>query len=669
LPLFRLTEGQGVTVCVYELQSLVHCVETELTKVVVRIWRMESRNRIDSSTRRITFPSVAGGGRSEVFPAKSHRAHLISPRQDQADGLPSYVANRVAEIMETTNATQRCYVPTRENPADDCSRGLSPSKISLKERWFAGQAFLFEEESAWPKWPQLSIKQAEVEELHLKWAGYTSISQRPLNELIYRERNLKRMCRVVAYTISFLNNCSSDRQKRWVGPLNVEDRALRACVSAAQHEGLEEEVACLLLNKPLKTQSTLLPLSPFIDNSGLMRVQGRIDKADIPYEARHPIILPPKHPLTKTIIEDMHRTLRHGSVDLILCELRQRYWLPKYRQRVKSVVYECVYCKKWRSKPSTPFLAQLPTERLQAFQPPFSCVGIDYFGPLTVLVRRSHEKRYGCLFTCMSTRAVHLEISFSLNTDSFLMAFRRFVDRRGTPAVAYSDNGTNFVAAERELRTCLQSWNQSKISEILAQRRIRWNFSPPAAPHFGGAWERLVRSAKVALRKILNGRAVTDEVLFTVVVEVESLMNSRPLTHVSLDPRDPEPLTPNHFLLGRAHPHIPPDIITEAEISSRRKWRCAQAMVEAFWKRWLREYVPSLIERRKWLRPTRNLNVGDLVLVVDHQSPRGHWPLGTIIECKPGADGIVRVAKVSTRHGTYLQGVQKVPGLTYFQKS
>ncbi|KFD54671.1 hypothetical protein M513_04371 [Trichuris suis] len=185
-------------------------------------------------------------------------------------------------------------------------------------------------------------------------------------------------------------------------------------------------------------------------------------------------------------------------------------------------------------------------------------------------------------------------------------------------------------------------------------------FLPPAAPHFGGAWERLVRSAKVALRKILNGRAVTDEVLFTVVVEVESLMNSRPLTHVSLDPRDPEPLTPNHFLLGRADPHIPPDITTEVEISSRRKWRCAQAMVEAFWKRWLREYVPSLIERRKWLRPTRNLNVGDLVLVVDHQSPRGHWPLGTIIECKPGADGIVRVAKVSTRHGTYLRPVVKL---------
>ncbi|KFD47370.1 hypothetical protein M513_11733 [Trichuris suis] len=340
-----------------------------------------------------------------------------------------FVVDRVAEILENSKTSQWRYVPTRMNPADDCSRGISPSKISTHRRWFDGPSFLLEEEPDWPKRPQHPPMESEVEELHLKWAGYTSISQHPLNELIYRERNLKRMCRVVAYTIRFLNNCSSDRQKRRVGPLNVEEmgRAFRVCVSVAQHEGFEEEMASLLLNKPLKTQSNLLPLSPFIDNSGLMRVQGRIDKADIPYEARHPIILPPKHPLTKTIIEDMHRTLRHGSVDLTLCELRQRYWLPKYRQRVKSV----------------------------AFQPPFSCVGVDYFGPLTVLVRRSHEKRYGCLFTCMSTRAVHLEISFSLNTDSFLMAFRRFVDRRGTPAVAYSDNGTNFVAAERELRTCL----------------------------------------------------------------------------------------------------------------------------------------------------------------------------------------------------------------------
>uniref|UniRef100_A0A5S6Q1B8 Integrase catalytic domain-containing protein n=1 Tax=Trichuris muris TaxID=70415 RepID=A0A5S6Q1B8_TRIMR len=363
-----------------------------------------------------------------------------------------------------------------------------------------------------------------------------------------------------------------------------------------------------------------------------MRVQGRIDSADLPYDTRHPLILPRKHPLTDMIIDETHRRLHHGSVELTVCELRQRYWIPKCRQTTKKVIYQCWYCKKWRGKPSVPMMAPLPTVRLQAFQPPFTCVGVDYFGPIFVLVRRSHEKRYGCIFTYLTTRAVHLEMSYSLDTDSFLMAFRRFISRRGSPAVVYSDNGTNLVAAEKEVRTSLESWNQAKIAEALTQHRIQWVFSPPNAPHFGGVWERLVRSAKIALRKILNGRAVTDETLVTAFVEIEGLLNSRPLTHISVDPRDPEPLTPNHFLLGRPHPHIPPDVINEQEITSRRRWRIAQAIVESFWKRWLREYVPCLIERRKWVRPTRDLKVGDVVIVVDPQCPRGHWPLGRVTE-------------------------------------
>ncbi|KFD58060.1 hypothetical protein M513_00823 [Trichuris suis] len=302
----------------------------------------------------------------------------------------------------------------------------------------------------------------------------------------------------------------------------------------------------------------------------------------------------------------------------------------------------------------------MPSARLQAFEAPFSRVGIDYFGPILVLVRRSHVKRYGCIFMCLASRAVHIEVSFSLGTDSFLMAFRRFVSRRETPAIVYSDNGTNFVAAERELRTCLKSWNEDKVRDALAQQRIQWNFSPPFAPHFGGIWERLVSSAKSAICRILNGRAVNDEVLATALVEVESLLNSRPLTHISIDPRDPEPLTPNHFLLGRPHPHLPPDVIAEAEITSRRKWRCAPAIVEAFWKRWLREYVPCFIERRKWLRPRHNLEVGDIVLIVSPQSPRGHWPHGIVVECLPGKDGTVRVAKLKTKHGTYIRPVTKL---------
>ncbi|KFD46866.1 hypothetical protein M513_12271 [Trichuris suis] len=156
-----------------------------------------------------------------------------------------------------------------------------------------------------------------------------------------------------------------------------------------------------------------------------------------------------------------------------------------------------------------------PQTRLEAYSPPFTHVGVDYAGPIVVSVRRKTEKRYICLFTCLTTRAVHLELSYSLDTDSFLMAFRRFTNRRGVPSTVYSDNATNFVAGRKETQRGLQLWNQQKINDEMIQRRIRWVFSPPGAPHFGGIWERMIRTAKDALLRVLNGRAVSDEVLLT----------------------------------------------------------------------------------------------------------------------------------------------------------
>ncbi|XP_043212326.1 uncharacterized protein LOC122376502, partial [Amphibalanus amphitrite] len=162
-------------------------------------------------------------------------------------------------------------------------------------------------------------------------------------------------------------------------------------------------------------------------------------------------------------------------------------------------------------------------------------VGIDYFGPLTVRRFRKTEKRYGLLVTCLATRAIHLEVSNSLDTDSFLMAFRRFVARRGRPKKVFSDNGTNLKSGERELREALTQWNQQKISDELSQQQIEWCFNPPAASHMGGIWERMIGAVKRALSVVLGGEVTTDEVLSTVFCEIESMINSRPLTHVTDD--------------------------------------------------------------------------------------------------------------------------------------
>ena len=305
-------------------------------------------------------------------------------------------------------------------------------------------------------------------------------------------------------------------------------------------------------------------------------------------------------------------------------------------------------------------MASLPRCRLQPYVRPFTISGLDYFGPVYVKYGQGTIKRWVLLVTCMNTRAIHLEMVYSLDTDSFLLAFRKFVSRRGSPSLCYSDNGTCLVAGERELREGIQHWNQQVIGDFMSQEKIEWRFNPPAAPHFGGVLERLVRSGKTAINAVLGKHTVSDEVLTTVLAEVEFLLNGRPLTHVSMDPQDPEPITPNHFIHGGRCMNLPPGIFEKEDITGRQRLRASQAMVNDVWKRWLREYVPDLIERRKWLRPQRNVCVNDLVLIVEKNTPRGHWPLGKVIDVTPGPDNVVRSATVKTKSGEYVRPVSKL---------
>ena len=300
-----------------------------------------------------------------------------------------------------------------------------------------------------------------------------------------------------------------------------------------------------------------------------------------------------------------------------------------------------------------PMMAALPAFRLQHHQPAFTHTAVDYFGPIEVIIFRRKVKRWGCLFTCLSSRAVHLEMAYALDTDGFLSALFRFEGRRGTPAAYYSDNGTNFVGAVRELSDCVDRLEHAKLTSQLAIRGTKWFFNPPASPHFGGSWERLVRSAKIALVAILGNQTLTDEVLISALIQAENLLNGRPLTYVSVNASDPEALTPNHLLLGRANSGIAPDVFNEKDMSFKKRWRFSQTLADHFWRRWMREYAPNLTERRKWFRPQRNLKIGDIVVVIDPATPRGQWPLGRVLEIFTGTDSIVRSARVKTATSSY----------------
>ncbi|XP_038068389.1 uncharacterized protein LOC119737840 [Patiria miniata] len=305
-------------------------------------------------------------------------------------------------------------------------------------------------------------------------------------------------------------------------------------------------------------------------------------------------------------------------------------------------------------------MADLPAYRVTPGKPPFTHVGVDCFGPFHVKRGRSREKRYGCIFTCMRIRAVHLEKLHSLETDSFLNAFLRFAARRGTPEKIYSDNGTNFVGAERELRAAIERLQESKQAEgFFLSRKVEWQFNPPAASHMGGVWERQIRTCRKVLSSLLHDEVLDDERLDTLFCEVESIVNDRPITAVSEDPKDLEPLTPNHLLkLGHGHPVPLRDL--KATDQYGKRWKHVQLLVERFWKRWTAEYLPTLQRRQRWLEPQANFKAGDLVLVKDDNLPRSQWPLARILKTFPGADGLVRSVEVRTATGNHVRPITKL---------
>lgn len=301
----------------------------------------------------------------------------------------------------------------------------------------------------------------------------------------------------------------------------------------------------------------------------------------------------------------------HVGSSQVLATIRQRFWILRGLTAVKQVVSKCMTCRRWNSRPMEQFMAPLPEARVTSGEPVFSSVGIDYFRPLHVKVKRSIVKRYGCIFTCLAVRAVHIEVAYDLSTDSFIQAFMRFVSRRGPPFKVFSDNGTNFKGAEIEIKEALTKWNQDRITRCLRSRNVEWYFNPPAASHAGGVWERIIRSIRKILRSLITDQLVNDETLSTLLAEVEKILNDRPLTRLTNDPNDLEPLTPNMLLLLRPNPSYQPITLGET-ISYNKRWKQAQYLTSIFWKRWTREYLPLLQERQKWLRPRRNLSPGDL---------------------------------------------------------
>ncbi|XP_068149714.1 uncharacterized protein [Drosophila tropicalis] len=367
-------------------------------------------------------------------------------------------------------------------------------------------------------------------------------------------------------------------------------------------------------------------------------------------DTKRSIILPQKRRVTFLIVEYYHRNNYHLHNEIVVNEVRQRYWITGLRALVRKVANACVAFRIRVARPVPPKMGDLPKERLSPHTQPFTFTGVDCFGPFEVAVGRRHEKRWGVLFACLTTRAVHLEIATSLSTDSFLCVLKAFIARRGVPRTILSDNGTNFRGASRVLKEHIERISTSAVEQQYPT--LEFKFNPPSSPHMGGVWDRLVRSTKSIRSEILPKAGLKEEVLRGAFADVEQILNSRPLTYVPLESPESEALTPNHFLKGTSSGLRESGSLEQSGPQLAKGYRVASQIVDRFWKRWLRKYLPTITRRTKWFQPQlKPVAVGDVVIIVDDAAKRNTWAKGRVIDVHRGKDGQVRSAVVRTVDG------------------
>jgi len=311
-------------------------------------------------------------------------------------------------------------------------------------------------------------------------------------------------------------------------------------------------------------------------------------------------------------------------------------------------------------------MAQLPLSRVQPYVSPFSTTGSDLFGPFFVKIGRSRVKRWLCIYACHSSRAVHLEVLHHLDISSYINAFRRFSSRRGYVERLVLDNATNHHGSDREMAEEIKRWNISDLERRFQQRGVEFVYNCPKASHWGGNFERLIRTCRKHLRHVIGKESLSEEALATVAAEVEFVVNQRPLVPVSDDPSDLNAISPNDLLVQKSMCPLPPGVFDPDQKHFRQSWKRVQALTNAFWRRWISTYLPTLIKRTKWTQQRRDFRVGDLCLISDPNAPRGHWPLARVIKVNESADGRIRSVQLRTESGIYDRPIQKLCYLESF---
>jgi hypothetical protein len=386
------------------------------------------------------------------------------------------------------------------------------------------------------------------------------------------------------------------------------------------------------------------------DENGLICVKTKLIFRDDTHYFRLPILLPNNHPLVELMIRNVHETNGHCGAQTLVGKLREKYWILQTRKAVRKVIHSCIKCRRFMAKAPESGPAALPNDRIKEAKV-FQVVGVDLAGPLFLL---DNTKVWIVLFTCAVYRCVHMELVSTLSTEGFMAALERFIHRRGRMETIYCDNGKNFVGTYN----LLQDLDWKKIEMESHVKKIQWQFSPPAAPWWGGFWERLIRNMKDLLKRILGKNRVNYEEMLTCLCEVEAIMNGRPLTFVTEDSDDLIPLTPAMFLQDIEEVGTS-DLEAANGQNMRRKYKSMKKLKQELRSRFRKEYLSLLVQKGKE-KPSKTFKVGDVVLVEIENMKRIMWPMGRVLELIPGKDNNVRVVKVKTTTGVITRPIQRL---------
>ncbi|XP_041986153.1 uncharacterized protein LOC121738265 [Aricia agestis] len=515
--------------------------------------------------------------------------------------------------------------------------------------WWEGPTWL---SSFGPLQEKIQFETKEDIKISKQCQAATLVSDNTINELLTRTSCLARTTRVIAWMLRLRPR----RQQKPTYLTTSELHAARNIIIKYQQEiDFSDEIKKLKNNQNLSSKSRILSLKPFLDQDGMLRVGGRITKANISWERKHPLIIAHSGHLTNLLIDQAHKKTFHGGARLTLAYLRQDYWIIGGNRATKKQIRLCITCR--RHKPERPIqiMGDLPESRSNPSRP-FLNTGVDFTGFVNVKANKGRgiktTRGYIAVFVCMATKAA------DLSSASFIAALRRMAARRGTPQHIFSDNGTNFVGANKILQeefNIIKSSLDQHFYNTISDMNLTWHFNAPSWPSAGRLWEAAVKSLKHHLRRVLGDQHLTFEEFSTLLAQIEGCLNAHPLCALSEDPEDIDYLTPSHFLSSG-----PTLSIVESEKDERTRWKLTQKIFHDIWKRWQSEYLCQLQSRSKWTLSKPNIKVGDVVIIHEPNLPAGKWAMGRVTEVHPGNDGFVRVVSLKTKNGIMKRPITKL---------